>query len=191
MQVQVVEPASLCGFYSRKERDKSLYLWRMMCRSRAGVTLLNMSFYRPDWGHANIWGGAHQSRKHVKCQGAHRMLQPSRCLPVDHPQTSGRLHSAVWSLTASDSDVILRMAALAPFCRTFIPENKKKKSFLSTLRLDTYKCDTKQSVFRKVPPGSPFYHDYTRMDEVSGKAEMTGFEWKNHLAMDFIHSHFQ
>lgn len=58
-------------------------------------------------------------------------------------------------------------------------KKKEENRPLSNLQLDTYKCcgrtdgaTLRRVCFRKVPAGSPIYHDYTRMNEVTWPAEI-------------------
>lgn len=58
-------------------------------------------------------------------------------------------------------------------------KKKEENRPLSNLQLDTYKCcgrtdgaTPRRVCFRKVPAGSPIYHDYTRMNEVTWPAEI-------------------
>lgn len=105
------------------------------------------------------------------------IFQVSACCPSSDIREN-KLN--VWSLTVSlrgGSDITLWTAALAPFCSTFIQETRKKRS-PSNLRLDTYKCcgATRSKAFPKSASWEAFYHDYTRIDGVSGPAEIQG-DW--------------
>lgn len=78
----------------------------------------------------------------------------------------------VWSLTASIwGDLWLWHHPLNGCARSFllhIYSRKRVKRDLSTICEQTLT----NAAERKVPPGSPFYHDYTRIDGVSGPAEI-------------------
>lgn len=58
-------------------------------------------------------------------------------------------------------------------------KKKEENRPLSNLQIDTYKCcgrtdgaTLRRVCFRKVPAGSPIYHDYTRTNEVTWPAEI-------------------